>query len=54
MIDQEKQSLLKEMEYLYQSLNRIADISSFDTAYELARAACTAYLENRKREKAHE
>lgn len=51
MIDQEKQSLLKEMEYLYRTLDSIRVISPFDTAYELANAACIAYLENRKKEK---
>ncbi len=51
MIDQEKQSLLKEMEYLYQTLSSIKAIAPFDAAYELANAACNAYLKNREKEK---
>jgi len=50
-MDNKEPQLRAEMEYLYKSLHRIVVISPYDTAYEIALAACNAYAANREREK---
>lgn len=50
-METQETKLRVEIEYLYSALHRIMVISPFDTAYEIALAACNAYSANRKQEK---